>query len=319
MAYAVRPGGGGGGAGPAVIPPLSHGLPLEAETPDHASIWRFRQTIGKLGLAAALLSETNRQLDALGLIVKRGALMDATLIAASVKKPPYGSGEINPRDPDAPVTMKRKTAHFGYKAHLVDEGSGLVRQAEMTSANVHASRLAEALIQGDEQGYFADKAYSGQAFREALERRGLVGGVAWRGRPHHPLEAWRRLLNSWSSSIRCGVERAHATMKQWCGMRRVRYRGLARNACHLRFVVAAMNMKRTRVLMEQNCGIFPADPPAGAPRGDRTSPRPKTPKPSSPTTLNPQKRPTSQNLNCEKLSDRLARAILHRHASEAHS
>jgi IS5 family transposase len=43
--------------------------------PIHASIWRFRQTIGKLGLSAALLSETNRQLDALGLIVKRGAMV----------------------------------------------------------------------------------------------------------------------------------------------------------------------------------------------------------------------------------------------------
>jgi transposase, IS5 family len=57
---------------------LSHGLPLEIDTPDHASIWRFRQTIDKLGLSAALLSETNRQLDALGLIVKRGTLVDAT-------------------------------------------------------------------------------------------------------------------------------------------------------------------------------------------------------------------------------------------------
>ena len=160
------------------------GLPLEMETPDHASIWRFRQTIDKLGLSAALLAETNRQLDALGLIVKRGTLVDATLIAAAVKRPPYGGGGINPRDPDARVTMKRKTVHFGYKAHLaVDEVSGLVRQAEMTSANVHDSRLAEALIQGDEQGYFADKAYCGQAFRETLERRGLVDGVAWRGRP----------------------------------------------------------------------------------------------------------------------------------------
>jgi IS5 family transposase len=41
-------------------------------------------------------------------------------------------------------------------------------------------------------------------------------------------------------------------MMQWYGMSRVRYRGLARNACHLRFVVAAMNMKRALVLMEQN-------------------------------------------------------------------
>ena len=185
-------------------------MPLQADTPDHASIWRFRQTIDKLDLSAILLSETNRQLDALGLIVKRGTLVDATLIAASVKKPPCGGGGINPCDPDARVTMKRKKAHFGYKAHLaVDEGSGLVRQAEMTSANVHECRLAGTLIQGDEQGYFADKAYSGQAFRETLEGRGLVDGVAWRGRPQHPPEDWQRLLNSWSSSIRCGVERAH--------------------------------------------------------------------------------------------------------------
>ena len=110
----------------------------------------------------------------------------------------------------------------------------------------------EALIQGDEQGYFADKAYSGQAFREALERRGLVDGVAWRGRPHHPLEAWQRLHNAWTGSVRSAVERAFATMKRWYGMGRVRYRRLARNACHLRFVVTAMNMKRTRVLVEQN-------------------------------------------------------------------
>jgi transposase, IS5 family len=41
-----------------------------------------------------------------------------------------------------------------------------VRQAEMTLANVHDCRLGDALIQGDEQGYFADKAYDSQALRE---------------------------------------------------------------------------------------------------------------------------------------------------------
>ena len=228
------------------------GLPLEVETPDHASIWRFRQTIEELGLSGALLAETNRQLDALGLVVKRGTLVDATLIAASVKRPPYGSGGVNPRDPDARVTVKRKTVHFGYKAHLaVDEKSGLVRQAEMTPANVHDSRLAEALIQGDEQGYFADKAYDSQAFRETLEARSLVDGVAWKGRRNQPLEPWQKAMNAWSSGIRCAVERANATLKRWYGMSRARYRGLARNACHLQFVATAMNMKRALVLMER--------------------------------------------------------------------
>jgi IS5 family transposase len=55
-----------------------------------------------------------------------------------------------------------------------------VRQAEMTPANVHDSRLGEALIQGDEQGYFADRAYDSQALRETLEARGLVDGIAGR-------------------------------------------------------------------------------------------------------------------------------------------
>jgi transposase, IS5 family len=54
------------------------GLPLDMETPDHASIWRFRQAIDKLGLSTKLLAEVNRQLDAQGLIVKRGTLIDAT-------------------------------------------------------------------------------------------------------------------------------------------------------------------------------------------------------------------------------------------------
>ncbi|HEY1862180.1 MAG TPA: transposase [Roseiarcus sp.] len=90
------------------------GLPLEMETPDHASIWRFRQTIDKLSLSAGLLAEVNRQLDALGLIVKRGTLVDATLIAAAVKRPLYGSGGVNPRDPDARVTMKRLNPGRGF-------------------------------------------------------------------------------------------------------------------------------------------------------------------------------------------------------------
>jgi Transposase DDE domain len=58
-------------------------------------------------------------------------------------------------------------------------------------------------------------------------------------------------MNAWSSSIRLAVERAPATMKRWYAMSRVRYLGLACNACHLQFVVMAMNMKRALVLMGQ--------------------------------------------------------------------
>jgi IS5 family transposase len=187
---------------------------------------------------------------------KRGTLVDATIIAGSVRRP-YEGGGVNPRDPEARFTRKRDKTYFGYKAHLaVDEESDLVRQAEMTPANVHDSRLdsslGEALIHGDEQGYFADRAYDSQALRETLERRGLVDGIAWKVKhARYPLEPWQKLHNAWATNIGSAVERAFATMKRWYGMGRVRYRGLARDACRLQFVAAAMNMKRALVLMRE--------------------------------------------------------------------
>src|ERR1017187_3954108 len=93
------------------------GIPLDAETPDHSSIWRFRQTLDQLGLSEKLLAEINRQLDARGLIVKRGTLVDATSISAVGKRTAVADGQVDPRDPDASFTVKNGETHFGYKAH----------------------------------------------------------------------------------------------------------------------------------------------------------------------------------------------------------
>jgi len=226
------------------------GIPLDEETPDHSSIWRFRQRIDKLGLAEKLLAEVNRQLDARGLIVKRGTLVDATIVSAAVKRPAFEEGQVNPRDPDASFTVKNDTTYFGYKAHLaVDEESAIVRQAEMTSADLHDSQRGEALIQGDEKAYYADKAYDSAALRGRLEQLGIVDRIAYKAKRGKPLANWQVWFNKTASSVRMGVEQANATMKNWYGMAKVRYRGLARNNCHLQFVAMAMNMKRARMLI----------------------------------------------------------------------
>jgi IS5 family transposase len=204
------------------------GLPLDEETPDHSS----------------------RQLDARGLVVKRGTLVDATIISAGVKRPAFEDGQVNPRDPDASFTVKKGETHFGYKAHLaVDEESGVVRQAEMSSADLHDSQRGEALIQGDEKAYYADKAYDSRALRAKLAEMGIEDRIAYKARRNKPLVNWQAWFNKTASTVRVGVERANATMKNWYGMARVRYRGLARNHCHLQFVAMAMNMKRARVLL----------------------------------------------------------------------
>ena len=78
---------------------------------------------------------------------------------------------------------------------------------------------------------------------------GIEDRIAYKAKRNKALANWRVWFNKTASSVRVGVERANATMKNWYEMGRVRYRGLARNHCHLQFVAMAMNMKRARVLL----------------------------------------------------------------------
>src|SRR3546814_12608702 len=59
------------------------GLALEDDTPDHSTIFRFREQLVARALMAPLLAELNRQLEAAGAVLKHGALIDGTLIPRS--------------------------------------------------------------------------------------------------------------------------------------------------------------------------------------------------------------------------------------------
>lgn len=231
------------------------GLSLEEEVPDHSTLSRFRSQLVKQGLSARVFNEINRQLERRGLMVKRGTLIDATLVAASVGAPrdaestPGAGSEL---DPDADWTQRKGGgSHFGYKAHVaVDQGSGLIRKALLTSAKINDSEVADALICGDEQTVYADKAYDSSARRELLAALGIGDGIMRRARwgtarnPEPELVA----RNASLSPIRSAVERSFAAMKQWYGYRRVRYRGLARNTLQLHLICIAINLRRALVL-----------------------------------------------------------------------
>lgn len=226
------------------------GFPMDQDTPDHVTIWRFREALGRLGLAAKALAGLNAQLDRAGLFVKKGTLIDATIIPAAVRPPRSAEGEVTERDPQAGFTVKNGESHFGYKGHVaVDEGSGLLRQIETSSADLHDSMMGRTLVQGDEERVYADKAYDSEGFRADLKAAGIEPCVLHKARRNKALKAWQEQLNRLWSAVRSGVERAFATMKEGYGLRRARYIGLARNDCHLQLIGFAMNLKRARVLI----------------------------------------------------------------------
>jgi transposase, IS5 family len=225
------------------------GIPLAEDVPDHSSIWRFREELAKRGLAERLLAEVNRRLDAKGLVLRRGTLIDATILEAAVRPPGGDAGEVSERDPQAGWTKKNGKSRFGYKAPAaVDEGSGLVRRASMTSADVHDSVKADGLVQGDEEAVYADKAYDSAERRAGLRARGIAPRIMYQARRNRPLKPWQVAFNKVVAPIRAGIERLFATMKRAYGYRRVRYLGLARNDVQLQVLCTAINLRRALAL-----------------------------------------------------------------------
>ena len=130
-----------------------------------------------------------RGLDARGLVVRQGTLIDASLIAAAVAEPRrQPGGGTSPVDPEASWAKKGSKATFGYKLHIaVDQGSGLVRAARLTNARVADCTVGPDLVQGDEGAVYADMAYDNAVMRARLEAGGIANAVMARPNRYHPL------------------------------------------------------------------------------------------------------------------------------------
>jgi IS5 family transposase len=228
------------------------GLGMQDGTPDHSTISRFRKALSDAGLDAGLFDEIARQLETRGLMLKRGTLMDATIVEAQAGKPSMqaGSGAKSTVDPDADWTRKGGKSHFGYKAHVaVDEGSGLIRRALLTPARTNESEVADALVIGDERAVYADKAYENKLRRQALKRRGIKDRIMHRSHKNQlRLPYWQHCRNVLIAPIRAGVERVFGTLKRCYGYTRVRYFSLRANLTQLRLLATAYNIRRAGAL-----------------------------------------------------------------------
>lgn len=246
------------------------GFALDAVTPDETTFCRFRLALAEKGRGERLMAELDRQLGHRGFLVKEGTMIDATLIEAQAARPsadpaarnapahepaaashggaPPEQGRL--ADPDARFAKQGDKTVYGYKAHVaVDRGSGLIRRAVLTPANVHDTGPADGLVMGDERAVYADKAYATHARRRALKARGIKDRIMHRPNKHHPqLPYWQARRNALIRPIRAAIERTFGTWKRGYGYTRVRYFSLAANAIELQLKAIAFNLRRAAVL-----------------------------------------------------------------------
>ncbi len=224
------------------------GFGLDAATPDETTICRFRAAVTTAGVLEACFAEVNRQLDALGMVLRKGTLMDASIVAASHNPPPRdaGMGTSHPREPGADWTNKNGTSYFGYKLHVgVDEHSGIVRRAVFTAARIADGAVAEALISGDERAVYADRVYDMKARRQRLRAAGIRDRLMHRANKHHPvLPFWQRRRNRLIARRRAPVEAVFSAMKRLYGKARARCHSLERNTTDFFAFLTIFNLRR---------------------------------------------------------------------------
>lgn len=230
------------------------GLGLDAATPDETTICRFRAALAEKGLSEKIFAAVLAQIDAKGLLLREGTIIDATLVEASVKAPPMAAGAGAGSEHDADAQWTRTGRHqrkfFGYKAHVAtDRGSGLIRRAKLTGAAVSESKVADDLVDLDVKALYADKAYEKKERRAWLKAHGIKDRIAHRRHKYiKALPPWQQARNRLITPIRAAIERTFAMFKGPYRWRRMRYRGLTRNANHLMLIACAFNLQKLEKL-----------------------------------------------------------------------
>ena len=229
------------------------GFALDARTPDETTICRFRQAAAAEGVLERCFAEINRQLDAKGLMLKKGTLMDASIVAATHKPPKKeaGMGAPHPREPGADWTNKNGKSFFGYKLHVgVDEGSGLIRKAVFTPARTQDHEVAERLVSGDERAVYADRIYDSKARRAGLKALRIKDRIMHRRHRYMPaLPRWWAARNRLIPRRRAPVESIFSAMKRLYGKRRTRCHSLAANAADFLAFVTVFNLRRASAVL----------------------------------------------------------------------
>ena len=214
-------------------------------TPERTAFVRFRKALITQGLDRLLFERVTAQLKAKAITVKTGTLVDATIIASASKE-----------EGDARwVKHKGKSAVHGFKAHVgADADTALVEEIAVTSANINDGKAGPNALPDNPGEVFADSAYRGSYFRDAVRAKGGIPRIVATGMWGRDEQETLAKLKAWNQPIhrvRGRIEKIFGTWKRSYGLRRMRWRGIAKAACQIHLTAIAYNLKRTLNIMQQ--------------------------------------------------------------------
>jgi len=211
--------------------------------PDETTLCKFRHLLERNQLGVRLFEEVGRHLQAQGMQVHSGTMVDATIINA----PSSTKNKDKARDPEMHQTRKGNQWYFGMKMHIgADSQSKLIHSVVVTPANVHDKYALPDLLHGQERRVYADAGYAGQQdmiHALAPQAKAFVNERAYSGKKLTPRQKQR---NRNKSRIRARVEHAFGVIKGVFKFTKVRYRGLVKNGTRAFVACALANLYMAR-------------------------------------------------------------------------
>ncbi len=237
------------------------GIDLIENVPDESTICRFRHFLEQHRLPEQFFQKTAGILEEKGIILKRGTIVDATIV--------YASGSTKnterKRDPEMSSTRKNNNYHFGMKEHIgVCMDSGLIHTIEATTAKIADIQKLEDCMHGYEEVVSGDKAYGTQKRKREMRKEGktylITDKTHRRKKPKNITEEkWQKIKkvpvqlsqkqkkrNKNISSLRSKVEHPFGIIKNLWGHRRVRYKGVLKNSLQWNTLAMLSNFYRIR-------------------------------------------------------------------------
>lgn len=250
------------------------GLHIDQVSPDHSTLSRFRSIMTKAGAYQALFKEINRQLEAHRIIVRTGAIVDASVIDTPLKpkgKTNYKVTEDRKDEQEVEVTKQYADSvdkegawlkkggkyRFGYKKHHVTDDQGLVLEVLTTKASVNeVANLEQVLDTADLPKGIplkADKGYQSKKNSKLLKKRGLKNHILKKAYKNKPLTNWEKKFNKLIGKTRFKVERTFGGIKRWFNGATARYRGIKKMHTQNLMEAMAYNLYRSPGILASNC------------------------------------------------------------------
>ena len=220
----------------------------EQQVPDATTLLKFRHLLEEHQLGEKIFADVTERLNAVGLIMHGGTIVDATIIAST----PSTKNKEKKRDPEMHQKKKGNQWYHGMKVHAgVDAGTGYIHTITGTAANVHDIEEAHNLIREDDHVVYGDSGYLGIEKHDEIKNDLHLRDIEFRiNRRPSSIKMpddykginWEKHIEHRKSSVRCKVEHAFLIVKQQFGYSKTAYRGIAKNMNRFHVLFASANL-----------------------------------------------------------------------------